>query len=89
MIIDICGYFGTACLMIASIPQLLKVVKDGHGSGLSWLYLLFVWSGLVLMGIYVIFTSPTIQLLLSYGFQLIMFSILIYKKKFPKELMIH
>ena len=89
MIINVCGWIGTICLMGAGLPQLYKVIKDGHASGLSWFYLLFVWTGLVFMGIYVIFTSPTIQLLFSYGFQLFVFSLLIYKKKFTKEEMLH
>lgn len=89
MIINIIGYIGTLCLILAGIPQLYKVINDGHALGLSYFYLLLVWIGLLLMGLYVILTIPSTQLLCSYGFQFIVFTLLIYKKKFPKEPMIH
>jgi len=84
MIINIIGYIGTVLLSSASIPQLYKVIKEKHALGLHWYYLLFIFFGLISMITYVAFTNKSIQLLISYSLQLIIFSILIYKKYSPK-----
>ncbi len=89
MIINIIGWCGTLCLAGAGLPQLYKTLIDGHGLGLHWYYLILIFFGLISMISYVLFTSHSIQLLCSYSFQLIVFSILIWRKKYPKEPMIY
>lgn len=89
MIVDIVGWTGTLCLIIASWPQIIKVVQEGHANGLSLAYLLLIWFGLISMGAYVLFTTLSIQLLFSYGIQFLAFSFLIYRKLNPKEQMLH
>jgi len=87
--IDIIGWLGTLCLMGAGIPQLIKTINEGHASGLAWYYLLLVWFGMLFMLAYVCLTSFSLNLVFSYVFQMVIFGILIYKKKFPKEPMLH
>ncbi len=89
IIVSLLGWIGTILLSFAAIPQLIKTLRDGHGIGLSYMYLLFIWFGLVSMNIYAILTIKSIQLIISYSIQLIIYSILIYKKKFPKELILN
>ena len=89
MFIELFGWLGTASLILAGFPQLLKVIKDGHAAGMHLWYLLLVWFGLVAMGIYVLCTTISIQLLCSYGIQLIVFSIILFRKFKPKEEMLH
>lgn len=84
MIISLFGWIGTILLAGAGIPQVYKVLKEGNNAGMHWYYLLFIWIGMISMLIYVLFTTMSIQLICSYTFQLIVFSILIYSKKYPK-----
>lgn len=85
MFINLIGWIGTILLSSAGLPQLYKTLKDGHALGIHLYYLLFIFFGLISMIIYVMLTNHSIQLLFSYGFQLIVFSILLYKKKFPNK----
>lgn len=89
MLISIIGWCGTVLLASAGLPQLYKTLLDGHALGLHWYYLLFIFFGLISMIIYVVCTSVSIQLLVSYGFQLIVFSILLWRKKYPAEKMLY
>ena len=88
MITQIVGWMGTCMLASAALPQLYKVLKDGHAHYLHWGYLLLIWGGLISMISYVLLTSHSIQLLCSYGIQFVIFSILIYKKSTSKEIVI-
>lgn len=89
MIVSIIGWIGTVLLGSAAIPQLIKVLNEGHAIGLSYFYLLFIWFGLICMDFYIILTTFSIQLVISYTIQFIIFSVLLYKKRFPKEEMLH
>lgn len=89
MIVNLFGWIGTVLLSSAAIPQLIKTLRDGNGIGLSYIYLLFIWFGLISMNIYIALTTKSIQLIISYSIQLIIYSILIYKKRFTKDLILH
>lgn len=84
MIITIIGWIGTIFLAGAGLPQLYKSIKDGHATGLAWYYLILVWLGMVCMLTYVLLTTFSMQLICSYVFQMIVFGLLIYRKKYPK-----
>jgi len=85
-IIQLFGWIGTILLSVACFPQLYQVVKAKNAIGLHWYYLILVLVGMSLMLIYVLFTTFNIQLILSYTIQLLIFSIIIYYKKYPKNL---
>jgi uncharacterized protein with PQ loop repeat len=89
MLIELVGYTGSVSLCVAGLPQTYKVIKEGNATGMHWFYLLLIFLGLILMDIYVLFTNRSIPLLASYNFQLVVFSILIWRKKFPSEPMLH
>lgn len=89
MIIDYIGYIGTTLLSSAGIFQLIKSMKDGHVIGVSYWYLLFIWFGLIAMDTFVIVKNPSMQLIISYTIQFIIFTSILYRKLFPKEPMLH
>jgi len=86
MIIQLIGWIGTLFLIGAGFPQLYKVIREGNAHGMHLWYLLFIWFGLVTMDIYVIFTTFKLQLFASYTIQLIVFSFLLWRKKYPKSI---
>lgn len=87
--IQIIGWIGTILLASAGLPQLYKTINDGHAIGLAWYYLILVWVGMAFSITYVMLTTFSLNLICSYLFQMIVFGILIYRKKYPKEPMLH
>lgn len=79
-------YFGWAAatlFTIASGLQVIKVWREGQAKGMSWWYLLLVWTGFWLMGAYTIHTKVGSALIYSYGLQLVAFTVMIVRKLFP------
>ena len=51
--VELLGWLGATCFAICSLPQTIKVVKDGHGEGLSKPFLWLWFWGEMLTLIYV------------------------------------
>lgn len=77
------GWMGAALFTFATLPQLRKVWREGHADGMSWGYLLPVWTGFWCMGTYTWVRHAGTALVYSYGLQLVAFSVMIVRKGFP------
>ena len=78
--IEFVGHLGALLLSFSSAPQLYKTFMTKDTSGLS-LNMLLLWGvGCALMGIYVLYTSAQIPLLINYTFNtaLVFTNILLY-----------
>ncbi len=66
--LEMLGFSASALLILSSVPQLIHTFKTKDTRGLS-LQTLFLWFfGVMFMGIYVLFTSAQLALLLNYAF---------------------
>lgn len=64
---EILGYIGAFCLLVCDIPQLLKIYKRKSVRDIS-IVMLCLWQiGAVSMFSYVMFTTQTVPLLITYG----------------------
>lgn len=84
--IELLGYFGSIILVFATLPQVIKCIKDGNSQGLSagtlWLWAL----GMLLLLLYVILTVGSISLLLNYLANLIFMLVMLKYKYFPRNI---
>jgi uncharacterized protein with PQ loop repeat len=78
------GWVGLLLIGFAAIPQTIKVLRQGHGDGLAWPYLLFLWLGFFAMFWYALLTHVGPALILNYALQWLLFSIMIYVKRNPR-----
>lgn len=82
--IEFLGYLGSAVLVIASLPQVIKCYRDGHAHGLSAITV-WLWTiGMFLLLMYVSLTSLDLALLLNYLVNFIFASIMLKYKYFPR-----
>jgi len=66
MILELIGHLGALLLSFSSAPQLIKTFRTKDVSGLS-LNMLLLWGfGCLFMGIYVVFTTAQIPLVINY-----------------------
>jgi MtN3 and saliva related transmembrane protein len=80
--IEIVGHLGAVLLSLSSAPQLYKTYKTKDITGLS-LNMLLLWAfGCAFMGIYVVYTSRQMPLLINYAFNttLVFSNIVLYFK---------
>ena len=80
--IEIVGHLGAVLLSLSSAPQLYKTYKTKDITGLS-LNMLLLWAfGCAFMGIYVVYTTRQIPLLINYAFNttLVFSNIVLYFK---------
>jgi uncharacterized protein with PQ loop repeat len=82
---EIIGWMGTTFLSTASIPQVYKVLKEGHAEGLSWLYVILILFGLICMSFYANSNNSGMSLEVSYSVQFILFLVIVIRKFFPTK----
>ena len=78
--IELIGHLGAVLLSFSSAPQLYKTLKTKDVSGLS-LPMLLLWGfGCAFMGVYVLFTTAQLPLLINYAFNttLVFTNIILY-----------
>lgn len=75
-----CGWAGSALLGVAALPQLYKVLTEGHARGMAWGYVLLLWGGFLAMSVFTHGTKAARQLRFSYTLQLAVFTIIIAVK---------
>ena len=78
------GIFGVACLFGSNIPQLIKIVKDGHATGLSAGFLWLWFVGLLSMLVFV-WPSANKPLIANYALSFVMVIIMLVYKHFPRR----
>lgn len=80
--IEVVGHLGAFLLSLSSAPQLYKTYKTKDIAGLS-LNMLLLWGfGCAFMGVYVLYTSRQLPLLINYAFNttLVFSNIVLYFK---------
>ncbi len=82
---EIIGWMGTIFLSSASIPQVLKVLKEGHAKGLSLGYIVLILLGLICMLLYANVNNSGMALEVSYSTQFVLFLIIVARKLFPRS----
>lgn len=65
--IELAGWIGSACFALCGLPMVVKIVKDGHADGLSWMFLALWGLGEVFCSIYALGHQAT-PLLFNYAF---------------------
>lgn len=80
------GWLGTFLLVSAGVYQVRKVLREGHARGVAWGYLASLWLGFLAMIAYTIGTQAKLPLILSYCFQLVVFSLMAWRKAWPRSL---
>lgn len=84
--VQLMGYIGLACLMMASVPQAYKTIKQGHSQGMTTFYLIALIVGFIVLIAYVCLLPKTpIPILINYIINLISYSIMTYYKFFPRK----
>jgi MtN3 and saliva related transmembrane protein len=84
--IELIGHLGALLLSFSSAPQLYTTFKTKDVTGLS-LNMLLLWGvGCLLMGIYVVFTSAQMPLVINYSLNtaLVFTNIILYFKYRPR-----
>jgi uncharacterized protein with PQ loop repeat len=78
-------WLGSVLLACAGIPQAVKVIREGHAQGMAGWYLTLLWFGFLSMVFYTIGSHAAPQLAVSYYLQLVIFSVIIKYKIWPKS----
>lgn len=85
--IDYIGWMGAIMLSICGLPQAYKSYKQKHSHGISYLFLhLWLW-GEVGQLIYVMYNLQY-PIIFNCALNIILISVIIYHKYFPKTLFI-
>ena len=84
--LELLGWAGSIFFTVCAIPQTTLVLQQGHGEGLSWLYLLLWLGGNTMFFLYVLL-SPTLMvpMLANYALNFIMIGLILWRKKFPRQ----
>ena len=77
------GWFGSVILAFSSLPQMIKVVREGNAHGLSPTFLLAWLIGEILCLIYVL-PSGNWPLIANYSVNLLILLVIGYYKIFPR-----
>lgn len=72
-------------LVGAGLPQLLRVIRQGHADGISEKYLSMLVVGFISMTIFSLLTSAPKPVVISYAIQIVVFSIMTFYKFFPRR----
>ena len=83
--IDIIGYLAMTCLMVSAIPQVIKVIKQGHADGMAVSYLSLLIVGFTLMATYIMLTKPLYPVVINYVINVLSMLIISYYKIFPRK----
>lgn len=83
--IQLLGYVGLGFIMMASVPQAIKTVKQGHSDGLSATYIMSLITGFSLLIVYLCLSKLLIPIFINYTVNLISYSIIAYYKFFPRK----
>lgn len=81
---DAIGWIGSILFAVCAIPQALQCYKQGHGVGLSWVFLLCWLFGELLTTVY-IWPKQDWPLLFNYAINLACLAIIIYYKLRPRD----
>lgn len=86
MSIEWLGHFGAFLLVVCGVPQLFKTVVSKDVAGVSPTMLVCWAAGCASMGLYVLFTTAQIPLLINYAFNTVVVSLIaifyfLYRKK--------
>jgi uncharacterized protein with PQ loop repeat len=81
--VDLLGWSGAGFLTICSLPQGLKVLKQGHSKGLSTLYMWLWFLGELLTFVYVCIGNFSWPLFANYATNLTLSVILLKYYYFP------
>lgn len=76
----ILGWSGTLFLGTASLPQLYKVLSEGHANGMAWGYVLLLWAGFLAMSLFTWISKAAVQLRISYSLQCLIFTVILVVK---------
>jgi uncharacterized protein with PQ loop repeat len=79
------GWLGSLFLVSAGVPQVIKVFREGHARGMAWWYLILLWLGFFSMAVFTLRSGAALQLILSYCFQLVVFTIIVRYKAYPRK----
>ncbi len=82
--LELIGWVGGILLAICGVPQAYQSWKEGNSKGISWVFLWLWLAGEIMVLIY-IFPKYLIPLILNYGLNIIVISIIIWYKWFPRK----
>ncbi len=81
-IVEIVGFSASAMLMMSTVPQTLKVIRQRHAHGMSALYLSMSELGMLMMLTYVLCSSRSMPLVINYAFNGTMFGLMLAYRLF-------
>ena len=85
MTLDTIGFLGVLFFAACAVPQAILSYKQGHSEGLSVTFLLLWTFGEIFTLIYVFFKLQDLLLMINYGGNLILLSIIWRYKLFPRK----
>lgn len=80
---ELCGWIGCFLLAICALPQTLKSIKDRHSHGMSWGSIL-LWLFGEAFGLVYVASLASLPLIFNYGLNVILLTIILWYKVFPK-----
>ena len=83
--IETIGNVGALLLAYCALPQAIVSLVNGNSHGLSHGFLWTWYLGEILMLFYVVTTVSNLPLILNYGSNTFLLSIIIYYKYFPRR----
>jgi uncharacterized protein with PQ loop repeat len=85
-LIEVSGYISAFFFAICAAPQAYQCYKQGHGQGISKLFLWFWFLGEIFVQVYVLGTHGLdLPLLINYWFNTVLILIIMKYSYFPKE----
>jgi MtN3 and saliva related transmembrane protein len=82
--IEIIGWIGASLLAFCGLPQAIKSFRDGNSDGISWMFIL-MWGFGELLGLIYIISLGAIPLVLNYSLNLILVSVILWFKMYPRK----
>jgi uncharacterized protein with PQ loop repeat len=87
---ELFGYLASACFILCGVPQVVLCVKQGHGKGLSHLFMWIWFAGESFLLVYAFFgLNVNIPLLLNAGFCFLTCLVILRYMYFPRKQHVH
>lgn len=83
--IDLCGIVGSIAFAMTGVPQMIKVIREGHARGVSF-GMIYTWLlGSVCMLMYASMRYSDPVFVCNYCVNLVVISVIAHHKHFPRR----
>jgi uncharacterized protein with PQ loop repeat len=80
----ILGWIGSALLLVASVPQAIKSIREGHSDGLSTA-MIWMWGIGMFLSLFYFMQLRASPAIMNYAFNMLVWSVIAWYHHFPRK----